>query len=247
MFMHNTGKDFNIFRHYRNLWFFNFHLYEGNNYQLMDEYFARLMIEEIEQYTPMWDKRIIDVGGATGDYCKILSEERRCDAVNLDPNPKNYIWPNTIVAGAEAIPFDDDEFDIVISRGVLEHIPDQLMQKSVDEMYRVTKPGGICYIVIPPWYNPHAGHDIKPFHVLPFPMAKRLCEIVFKRNVPGNSREELHLYKITHRKMMKMIQASNFRVLDTNDVHFRLHALTKVPLIREILVPAISYICVKVR
>jgi hypothetical protein len=40
------------------------------------------------------------------------------------------------------------------------------------DIYRVLKKGGIGYLVIPSWWNPHAGHGLKPFHVLPFPVAK---------------------------------------------------------------------------
>jgi len=48
---------------------------------------------------------------------------------------------------AENLPFDDNSFDMVYSSHVLEHIPDQI--KALNEIYRVLKPGGIHFCVVP--------------------------------------------------------------------------------------------------
>lgn len=56
---------------------------------------------------------------------------------------------------AEDLPFTDNSFDMVYSSHVLEHIPDQ--QKALNEIYRVLKPGGIHFCVVPTsfekWYS----------------------------------------------------------------------------------------------
>lgn len=52
-----------------------------------------------------------------------------------------------IACSAEALPFEDDSFDMVYSSHVLEHIPDQ--EKALNEIYRVLKPGGIHFCVVP--------------------------------------------------------------------------------------------------
>jgi ubiquinone/menaquinone biosynthesis C-methylase UbiE len=49
-------------------------------------------------------------------------------------------------AEAENLPFDANEFDVVYSWGVILHCPD--IQKAVDEIYRVLKPGGITKVMI---------------------------------------------------------------------------------------------------
>jgi len=239
--------NFSIINHYKKLWFFNFNRFKDNNYARMSAYFAHVLLYEIEEFIPLWDKKVLDVGGATGEFCKFLSQVRRCDSTNLDPSPGNSVWPKTMVGNADNIPFTDNEFDVVICRGVLEHIPNKNHLKSMAEMYRVTKSGGLCYVLIPPWFNPHAGHELKPFHVLPFPLAKQLKELFSKQKIRAESLEDLNLYKITFKEMIKLISTTGFTLLSTRDTHFRLHVMTKIPIVRDLLVPAVAFILVKLR
>ena len=237
--------EINLLDHYKKLYFYAFNRFKDDNYQKMREYFSQIVILEIEEYLSVNNKKLLDVGGARGEFCKVFYEKRNCDAVNLDPNPRKYIWPKTYVGFADNMPFSENGFDIVLCRGVLEHIPSEKQQISVNEMYRVIKKGGICYIMIPPWYNPHAGHQFKPFHVLGFKAAKCLRELFFKNKISANSFEEARLYSITFKKMKKMILKSGFIILATRDTHFRLHFLTKIPLLREVMIPSIAFILTK--
>ena len=76
-------------------------------------------------------------------------------------------------------------------------------------------------------------------------MAKFLRELIFGNKIDANSYEEAGLYPITFRRMLKMISKSGFKILDTKDTHLRLHFLTKIPIIREVAVPAVSFILTK--
>lgn len=229
-------------KHFRKLWFFNFHRYEGDNYLRMRQYFADLLIDDLEEFIPLENKRVLDVGGANGEYCMILNQERNCYAVNLEPNPLNPIWPQTIIGYSDHLPFPEESFDVVICRGVLEHVPTYRLPASLSEMYRVTKKGGICYITIPPWFSPHAGHGFKPFHIFGFSIARYLCQAIWHKRISGSSFEDHALYKITFEKMMRLLRCTPYEILATQDNHFRMHFMTKIPLIREILVPAVSFI-----
>lgn len=239
---HTMTPKINPYKHLRNLIFFNFNRYKGDNYSKMREYFAEITINDLRKLIDLSNKKILDVGGADGSFCKYLFETKKCDAINLDPFPPEKIVWKTIKSNADKIPFKEDYFDAVLCRNVLEHIPNNKQQKSLNEIYRVLKRGGIIYVVIPPWFNPHAGHRFKPFHIFPFKMAKYLRELIFREKIDYKSFEEYSLYKITFEKMKRMIKKSGFQILDTKDTHFRMHFLTKIPIIREILVPAVGFI-----
>ena len=53
------------------------------------------------------------------------------------------------LSGAQAIPLDDESVDVVLMFKSLHHIPTDLMAQSMQEIYRVLKPGGLAYISEP--------------------------------------------------------------------------------------------------
>lgn len=234
-----------MFGHYRALWFFTFNRKKGDNKKKMGRYFARLVMAELEEFIPLEGKNLLDVGGGRGFFCSVFKQERHNLAVNLEPFPKEIDYTDTVQGMGHNLPFSDNAFDIVLCRGVLEHIPTALQQPTVNDMFRVTRRGGICYILIPPWYNPHAGHNLKPFHIFPFALAKRLRRLVFGNKIVENSYAEAHLYKITFRRMKRMIETAGFEILGVRDTHLRLHFLAKIPLLRELFIPAAAFIAVR--
>ena len=46
-------------------------------------------------------------------------------------------------------PWADNEFDEVWAKDVLEHLPDTI--QTMEELYRITKPGASAYIAVPYW------------------------------------------------------------------------------------------------
>jgi SAM-dependent methyltransferase len=73
------------------------------------------------------------------------------DIINTDI----FYYPGIdVVANAEELPFATGSLDAVVCESLLEHVPNP--QKIVAEMYRVLKPGGGMYIVIPFVYPFHA-------------------------------------------------------------------------------------------
>jgi SAM-dependent methyltransferase len=56
----------------------------------------------------------------------------------------------------EAIPFEDDQFDAILTYDVFEHVQD--LKKTIDECYRVLKPGGKLIAVFPGYYQPIEHH-----------------------------------------------------------------------------------------
>lgn len=59
--------------------------------------------------------------------------------------------------GVLPYPFAENEFDLIICRHVIEHVPDVLA--FVSELHRITKPGGRIKIVTPHYSNPDWATD----------------------------------------------------------------------------------------
>jgi 2-polyprenyl-3-methyl-5-hydroxy-6-metoxy-1,4-benzoquinol methylase len=53
------------------------------------------------------------------------------------------------VCAQDSIPYPDERFDVVVSHDVLEHVADP--EVSLREIRRVLRPGGVAYIVCPPY------------------------------------------------------------------------------------------------
>jgi len=80
---------------------------------------------------------------------------------------------------AEDMPFADGSFDLVVCYMVLEHVND--IRRSIDEMIRVARPGGVVFLSIPDYLYFYEGH-YKLFCYPPaLPLGKRLLRAYLKR------------------------------------------------------------------
>jgi ubiquinone/menaquinone biosynthesis C-methylase UbiE len=105
------------------------------------------------------DKRILELGcGSAAHARKIAELHRNCsinalevDKIQHEKNlnsdaPSNITF---VEAGAQDIPFDANTHDIVFMFKSLHHVPIDLMDKALEEIKRVLKPGGMAYISEP--------------------------------------------------------------------------------------------------
>lgn len=98
--------------------------------------------------------RVLDVGCGTGALLSRLVERHQINGTGVDPSlgmaevAKGAHPDLTIVSGAaEALPFTDDSFDLVISCLSYHHFADQ--EQFLAEVNRVLQPGGRLLIAEP--------------------------------------------------------------------------------------------------
>lgn len=72
--------------------------------------------------------------------------------VALEAARRNLSSADLREAGAQALPFEDERFDRVSCIEVLEHVPEHMRRKSIEEMHRVLRPNGRLVLQVP-----HAG------------------------------------------------------------------------------------------
>ncbi len=121
-----------------------------------------LALDACRQYLSK-DARILDAGAGTGLVGKMLAEAgfHRLTAIDMSPGMLEearskavYRDLHRMVLGGK-LDFPDDSFDAVVSIGVLTlgHAP----ARSLDEMVRVTKPGGSVIFTLRPDLYENAG------------------------------------------------------------------------------------------
>lgn len=99
--------------------------------------------------------RILDIGCGAGGLAKTLAAEG-AQVTGIDPNSKAVLDARDLVpaarfeqAGAEALPFDDGAFDVVLVVNTLHHVPLDAMDRSLAEAARVTSSSGFLIVIEP--------------------------------------------------------------------------------------------------
>ena len=180
-------------------------------------------------------RRVLDLGCGPGWY-SVAMRRAGADVVGLDFDPSDVRSAHerlgTVLRGdAMNIGLPDSSVDGVFCSNLLEHLPDQAAV--IDEIARVTRPGGWGYISWTPWFSPWGGHEIVPFHLLGTERGPRLYEKFRgrpRKNVPGEG-----LFPTKVGEVLRLVK--NHPGLDVIVVEPRyypqLKAIAKVPGLRE--------------
>lgn len=123
---------------------------------------------------------LLNVGGSAGIIDNYLADHFAnvigldIDAPAVEYAKENFKKVNLafVVGDALDIKYSNQSFDVVISSNVYEHVPDA--GKMMAEIYRVLKPGGVCYFAAANrivWNEPH--YNLKLLSVIPRWLAHR--------------------------------------------------------------------------
>ncbi len=120
------------------------------------------VIKESEVYNqllPLDGAHIIELGCGGAIHTRAIAESGRpasilaceVDTIQHEKNLAITDLPTVTFchAGAEAIPAEDSSADIVMMFKSLHHVPLEAMDKVIQEIRRVLKPGGLAYISEP--------------------------------------------------------------------------------------------------
>jgi ubiquinone/menaquinone biosynthesis C-methylase UbiE len=178
---------------------------------------ARTMVAVIGDYLPgsLKEYNVLNVGGSTGIIDNYLAGHfNRVVGTDIDEPAishatNTYIRDNLEfkVADALHLPFENQSFDVVVCSHVYEHVPDPY--RMFEEIYRVLKPGGICYFSAGNrlmWNEPH--YDLPLLSVVPRPLAHVYIRMAGK----AGYYHEKHLSYWSLRKLVKNFKCTDYTI-----------------------------------
>ncbi len=113
-----------------------------------------------------------------------------------------------ILTDSEKLPFDDESFEVITSKCVIEHVSD--LEKYITEVYRVLKKDGIFIIFAPNHLFPWEGHYKTFFIPYLMPYAKKIFKIFLKiKNKNVNYLNYINT-RITPLYLIKKIREAGF-------------------------------------
>lgn len=141
-------------------------LYDGIFDSKAGKHFIKRKLQMLASYGYIKEGlNLLEIGSATGVFS---FEFKKCgiNLTSIDLSPENIKWVkdkarernssiNFQLADAENLPFENNSFDGVLSLSTLRYVPN--INKALQEIYRVTKPGGFIILDFPnkkcPWFG----------------------------------------------------------------------------------------------
>ena len=129
---------------------------------------ARDSVALVERHARLAGSRVVDVGGGAG-YFAAAFREHGAGCLVVEPDPAELYSRGapesaSVIGDGYWLPLADASVDVCFSCNVLEHVRDP--GGLIDEMIRVTRPGGLVYLSYTIWLSPWGGHESAPFHYL---------------------------------------------------------------------------------
>jgi hypothetical protein len=96
-------------------------------------------LENIFSIIPDDVNTIIDIGCGDGVISNALNEKYKVVATDRSFNSLKFVKTEKVQSSADILSFPDNSFDMVFSSEMIEHLPDDIFNKSVKEFQRVSK------------------------------------------------------------------------------------------------------------
>jgi len=138
--------------------------------------------------------RILDIGAGDGtisSYFMSLGNKVVCVDIEDQRTEKG---PKFVQANSAKLPLQSNQFDVVISNHVIEHIENQELH--LKEIRRVLKKNGICYLATPNWNFP-----VEPHYKIP--LLHYLPQTIFNGVLKSFRLYKENIYLLSYRNMKK--------------------------------------------
>lgn len=128
--------------------------------------------------------KLLDIGSSTGIIDNYLADHfLEVTGVDIDQEAVDYAQESFqkknlkfMVDDIMGLNFSNDTFDVIVCTHIYEHVPDA--QTMVKEIYRVLKPGGICYFAAGNRISLMEPHYKLPFlSIIPKPLAHQYMKL----------------------------------------------------------------------
>ena len=195
-------------------------------------------VSQVERHIDLAGRTVVDVGGG-GGYFSAAFGERGAQCLLVEPDAdelrsRGDPRPGSVVGDGFGLPLKDASVDVSFSSNVLEHVPDP--GAFIDEMVRVTRPGGVVYVAYTLWLSPWGGHETSPWHFLGGSYAAR--RYARKHGHPPKNRYGQSLFALRAGQVLRMVRArGDVTVLEARPRYYPRWCafLVRVPVLRELL------------
>jgi SAM-dependent methyltransferase len=194
-------------------------------------------VRQVEDHCEVRGSTVVDVGGGAGYFTSAFrAQGAACYLFEPDPAEMHASGSppaGAVIADGYWLPVGDGSADVCFSSNVLEHVSDPL--GLIDEMIRVTRPGGVIYLSFTNWYSPWGGHEMSPWHYL----GPRISE---RRYVRRHQRQPKHklgvnLFALHVGPTLRLVRSrADVEVLDALPRYYPrwCRVLLRIPVLREV-------------
>lgn len=221
---------------------------------------------------------VLEIGcGEGGNLKPFLDLGCKCTGIDLNvnqiENAKIYYQQHPHLPNLDLISEDiynmehlNDQFDLIMLRDVIEHIPNQ--EQFMNFVKKFLKKNGVLFFGFPPWYNPFGGHQqvltgfaskIPYYHILPKPIYLGVLNLFgFKKN-DISELLEIHDTGISIERFERILRKENYTILSKTDFLFNpnyevkfglkpkkvISPFNKIPFFRNFYTTAVYYVIMK--
>ena len=194
----------------------------------------KYVIPFVNEFMPITkEMSILEIGCGEGGNMKPFLD-MGCKVVGIDlnkgqiENAKVYFADHPNANNLQLIlrdiykmkPNELGEFDLIIMRDVIEHIPNQ--EKFMGYVKQFLKPTGKFFLGFPPWYMPFGGHQqimnhkyfskLPYYHLLPMPLYKGVLSLVEKSEKIRTELVEIKETGISIERFRRIAKAENYTI-----------------------------------